>query len=167
MKKVKVDANIQVKINKFTQFQAETVSIDKSDIERILIDLNASLGLIDIKNIEENRLKRLLEKAGIQPEGSKNIIELYEEALGVSKSGYKMIHKRDIDELFVNNYNSEWILNWNANIDLQLCLDYYAVITYISDYYSKDDSGTMGHIKEALKKAQNESLQTKLSLVVH
>ena len=52
-------------------------------------------------------------------------------------------------------------------MDLQLCLDYYAVITYISDYYSKDDSGTMGHIKENLKKAHNESLKTKLSIVVN
>ena len=26
-----------------------------------------------------------------------------------------------------------------------------AVITYISDYYSKDDSGTLHHIKEALQ----------------
>ena len=52
-------------------------------------------------------------------------------------------------------------------MDLQLCLDFYAVITYISDYYSKDDSGTLGYIKEALMKASNESLQTKLSVVAH
>ena len=51
-------------------------------------------------------------------------------------------------------------------MDLQLCLDLYAVITYISDYFSKDDSGTLGYIKEALRKADNESLKTKLSLVV-
>ena len=52
-------------------------------------------------------------------------------------------------------------------MDLQLCLDFYAIITYISDYYSKDDSGTMKFIKEALKQAGNESLKSKLSLVVH
>ena len=106
-------------------------------------------------------------KSGIEAVVGKTALKIYEEALGVSKTGYKIIHKRDIDECYVNNYNPEWILNWNANMDLQLCLDYYAVITYISDYYSKDDSGTMGHIKEALKKAGNESLQAKLSLVIH
>ena len=42
-----------------------------------------------------------------------------------------------------------------------------SILLCISDYYSKDDSGTMGHIKEALKKAQNESLKTKLTLVMN
>ena len=46
-----------------------------------------------------------------------------------------------------------------------LCLDFFAIITYISDYYSKDDSGTMKHIKEALNSAGNESLKCKLNLV--
>ena len=83
------------------------------------------------------------------------------------KNGYRVVHKRDIDELFVNNYNPEWLLNWNGNMDLQLCLDFFAIVTYISDYYSKDDSGTMRYIKEALKAVGNESLKAKLSLVVH
>ena len=39
-------------------------------------------------------------------------------------------------------------------MDIQLCLDFFAVITYISDYYSKDDSGTMQYIKDALKAAE-------------
>ena len=167
MQKVDVNEPIQTLICNFTEFQKENSSLTKVELETVLDDLKVVLNLINIKQIEERRLHRLLEKAGVKPEGSKSTMEVYEEALGVSKSGYKIIHKRDIDELFVNNYNPEWIFNWNANIDLQLCLDYYAVITYISDYYSKDDSGTMGHIKEALKKARNESLQTKLSLVIH
>ena len=115
----------------------------------------------------KNRLVSLLKRAGLPGQDESEMIELYENALAVSESGYRVIHKRDVDEIFVNNYNPEWILNWNANMDLQLCLDFYAVITYISDYYSKDDSGTMKHIKEALKQAGNESLRTKLSLVSH
>ena len=67
------------------------------------------------------------------------MIDIYEKALGVSQTGYKIVHKRDINEIYINNYNAEWIVNWNANMDLQLCLDCYAVITYISDYYNKDD----------------------------
>ena len=90
----------------------------------------------------------------------------YHNALGVSENGYRIILKRDVAETMVNNYNPEWILNWNANMDIQLCLDFFAIITYISDYYSKDDSGTMRHIKEALKSAGNEPLLKRLSLVV-
>ena len=50
--------------------------------------------------------------------------------------------ERDIDEVFVNSYNPEWILAWNGNMDLQICLDFFAVITYITEYYTKDDTGS-------------------------
>ena len=50
---------------------------------------------------------------------------------------------------------------WNGNMDIQLCLDFFAVITYISDYYSKDDSGTMQLLIDALKDAENEDLRAK------
>ena len=52
-------------------------------------------------------------------------------------------------------------------MDIQLCLNYFAVITYISDYYSKDDSGTLHHIKEALKNSEDDTLRSKLSLVAN
>ena len=148
-------------------FQEEDSLINRSELDKIFAELKKEYYSIDIREIEKKRLEALLNKAGILREATKTAIQLYEEALSVSTSGYKMIHKRDIDEIFVNNYNPEWITNWNANMDLQLCLDYYAVISYISDYYSKDDSGTMSHIKDALKQAGNETLQTKLSLVIH
>ena len=48
-----------------------------------------------------------------------------------------------------------------------MCLDFLAVITYISDYCSKDDSGTMKYIREALKNAGNENLRSRLILVAH
>jgi len=98
-----------------------------------------------------NRLEALLAKADLPPVEGKTALQVYEDSLGVSRKGYTLFHKRDIDEIYVNNYNIEWILNWDANLDIQICLDFYAVITYISDYYSKDDSGTMGHILQALK----------------
>lgn len=50
-------------------------------------------------------------------------------------------------------------------MDIQLCLDFFAVITYISDYYSKDDSGTMQFLIDALKDAQNKDLRSKLKKV--
>ena len=139
------------------------------DFETMLVELKSALIIKkeEIKKIEELRLSALLDKAGVIAEENKSLIKTYEKALSVSQTGYKIVHKRDINEIYVNNYNPEWIISWNANMDLQLCLDYYAIITYICDYYSKDDSGTMKHIKEALKKAGNDSLQAKLSLVVH
>ena len=142
-------------------------SIKKTRLESLLKKLKIELLNIDMESILKKRLVALLNKAGISGEDEDIKLETYEKALGVSSHGYRIVHKRDVDEIFVNNYNPEWILNWNANMDLQLCLDFFAVVTYISDYYGKDDSGTMKFIKEALKEAGNESLKTRLSLVVH
>ena len=96
-----------------------------------------------MEDILKKRLLDVLKKAGLEAKDDDTLITQYENALAVSEKGYKILHKRDIDEIFINNYNSEWILNWNANMDIQLCPDFYAVLTYISDYFSKDDSGTM------------------------
>ena len=68
--------------------------------------------------------------------------------------------------LFQLTYNPEWISTWNGNLDFQLCLDYFAVITYISDYYCKDDSGTMKMLQEALKQSMNEDLHSRLRKMV-
>ena len=146
--------------------EQEDWKLSLKDLASLLVQLRHKLDMIDIEAAELERLEALLDKAGIVAENDKSALQIYEQALGTSEKGYKIIHKRDIDEIYVNNYNKEWLINWNANMDLQLCLDFYAVITYISDYYSKDDSGTLGHIKQALKKAENESLKTKLSVVV-
>ena len=61
-----------------------------------------------------------------------------EEALVVSRGGFCIVYKRDISETYINIYNKEWLTVWDANMDLQFCFDFYAIITY-SDYYTKDD----------------------------
>ena len=52
-------------------------------------------------------------------------------------------------------------------MDLQIYLDLFAIITYISDYYSKDDLGTTCHIMQALKSGENESLKQKMNIVIN
>ena len=47
----------------------------------------------------------------------------YVKALGVSRSGYSIIQKRDLDEIYINSYNKEWIRAWNGNMDIQIVLD--------------------------------------------
>merc|ERR1711952_70285 len=87
--------------------------------------------------------------------------------ISTSKQGYKVVLRRDIDETFVNSYNEEWIRAWNANIDIQICLDFFAVITYITDYYSKDDSGTLKLISEALKQDQSTQVKDQMKVVAN
>ena len=59
--------------------------------------------------------------------------------------------KRNFEELYINNYNAQWLEAWDANLDLQFCCDTYAVITYICDYYSKDETGMTYFLKETIK----------------
>ena len=91
--------------------------------------------------------------------------QIYENALMLSSTGYQPHLKRDVDETTVNFYNSEWIKAWNANMDIQLCLDYYAIISYITDYYTKDESGTTEFLKQAAKDNKGEPMKKRLNAI--
>ena len=75
----------------------------------------------------------------------------YYQALSTSAIGTSVVLKRKPKDIYVNNFNPEWIKAWDANMDLQVCMDQFAVITYITDYYTKDESGMMQHLKDAKK----------------
>ena len=54
-------------------------------------------------------------------------------------------------KLFINNdFNPEMLYAWDANMDLQIALDSYAVLTYIVSHINNDENGTTAIIKEAL-----------------
>ena len=118
--------------------------------------------------LKKRRIQKMLTFVNLESEDSKPSpsIEEYEAALSVNAKGYTIHYKRDVDEIMVNTYNPEWICAWNGNMDFQLCLDYFAVITYISDYYCKDDSGTMKMLQEALKESMHEDLRCQLRRLV-
>ena len=106
----------------------------------------------------EKRIKEVLKQAGLND----NNFASYLEALKTSDGGYNLIMARDIDEIYVNTYNPEWAEAWNGNTDLQITLDYHAVITYISEYYTKDDTGTMKVLIDALRETPSSTLKEKM-----
>ena len=124
-----------------------------SDIETILKDEDKILEIMSKfqkgETEEEyivNRAKRIdlmLEMAG-------NIsYESYIIAIKKTrKHGSTVLLKRDIDETRVNNYNPEWAIAWDANHDIQPVLDFFAVITYVTDYWAKSDEGITQYLKE-------------------
>ena len=145
----------------------------KNDGTAKLSDTESVLDSIPVLDLKENalikeRIEHMLEFANFDISKYDDVsskLEEYENALAVNKTGYRPFYKRDVAETMVNTYNSEWLAAWNGNMDIQLCLDFFAVITYISDYYSKDDSGTMKFFLDALKDAENEDLRTKFRKV--
>ena len=102
--------------------------------------------------IEKKRIFKVLEKAGVTP---KDYVAAVRED---TRKGVNVILARDVDEIYINNYNPEWIRAWNANIDFSLCFDFFAVITYITEYFTKDESGTTRLLKMASKQCADQGL---------
>ena len=73
-----------------------------------------------------------------------------EDCLEVSERGAQVVLARDPSEVYVNNYNEIYLYAWRANIDVQICTDPYAVVSYISDYLSKADAELTRHMRNAL-----------------
>ena len=89
----------------------------------------------------------------------------YFEALSYSRAGYSVHLKRDLDEIHINSYNPEWIQAWDGNIDIQPCFDYFGMITYINDYFMKDETGTMEILKEVVESNPDDSTKEKMKKV--
>ena len=110
---------------------------------------------------EKNRKKRILELlkiAGVDPNE-------YIEALSWCRAGFSLHQKRDLDEMYVNSYNPEWIMAWDGNIDIQLCLDFFAVITYITEYFLKDETKTMEILRQVVASNPDDDTKEKMKKV--
>ena len=83
--------------------------LKKADIEKIL-EINENLP-------EEDRDKQLVTE--------------YHKLLSFSVKGYSVVLKRDISEIYINNFNSEWLPVWNSNMDVSPVFDYHAVVVYV------------------------------------
>ena len=79
----------------------------------------------------------------------------YQQALTMSERGKQVVLRRKPNESFINNYNKRFIKIYQANMDLQFCMDPYAVVTYVCDYWSKDETGMTEFLKKALMEAKS------------
>ena len=138
---------------------------DDDVIQRILCSYNKEAE--SKEEYEKNRKERILKVLNIAGLKTEEDYNLYKSALSMSKSGYTIILERDIDEMFVNSYNPEWARAWNGNHDIQICLDYFAIITYITEYYTKDDSETLKLLFDALKNNPSENLRDKMKVLMN
>ena len=88
--------------------------------------------------------------------------EKYEEALSTTKNGKILFIKRRVSERMINNYNREMLYAWDANMDIQLALDPFAVVTYIVSYINKEETQITKFMSDALKSAAKENAKEKL-----
>ena len=152
----------KIKVYQETMRKVGNILNDEEKIEEIIQRFGTSV-LESREVYKENkrlRIEALLEKAEVT-------IEEYETALSYTNVGYKVVHERDVTEIYRNSYNIEWIRAWNGNIDVSPCFDYHSVITYISDYWAKDDAGLMEVINSVLKEASSESIKEQMKLIAN
>ena len=64
--------------------------------------------------------------------------------------------KRELIEIFVNNYNPTFIKHWTANLDIQVCADAYAVITYITEYFTKSENELTFKLRDIFNQTKNK-----------
>ena len=65
-----------------------------------------------------------------------------------------MVLKRKPSECFINNYNRRFLSTFQSNMDLQFCFDAFAVVTYVCDYWSKDETEMTTFLQEAFREAK-------------
>ena len=110
-------------------------------VKQALIDLQKQ----EVSPEEDEDLDAFIQKAaGVE-------YDEYEKYLHYSERGNVIVLKRSINERMVNNYHPLFLTAWNANIDIQICIDGYAILTYITDYFSKSDTGMTQELKKAIK----------------
>ena len=116
----------------------------RNTLERVRDELESKTE----KYLEDNTIEDLL--------ASLKISEVdYYNALKISEKGKVVILKRELDEIYINNYNPLYLTAWQGNIDIQFCLDTYGVVTYITDYLSKDESGLTEVLQAALAETKD------------
>ena len=91
--------------------------------------------------------------------------EQYKDALTYGDSQSRIILKRDFNEVYINNYNEEMLRAWNGNMDIQLAFDVYSVVTYMTSYITKDESGMTQELNNVLYLNAEKTLQEKLNLL--
>ena len=116
--------------------------------KRILSTVRAALETIDEETLQKNSLEDFLKSLKIG-------FDEYHDALSKSERGKSVILKRELNEINVNNYNPSFLLSWKANMDIQFCMDHYGVVTYVTDYFSKDDTGLTQVLQKALKESKH------------
>ena len=76
----------------------------------------------------------------------------FEQVLSISEDdSFEMHFKRDPDSCFVNNYFSNGLLAWEANMDIQPVFNQYKAVAYMCAYLSKTKDECSHSMNQALK----------------
>ena len=107
--------------------------------------------------MREVRIRAVLDKAGVN-------FDKYHEYLAMSRTGVKVVLQRDIGEIYVNTYNPLWLEIWDGNMDLSPVKDFFAVVTYITEYAFKPEPQEL-EMKRLLELVKDESMEKQMRVM--
>ena len=85
--------------------------------------------------------------------------EEYNRALSISEDNDYELHLiRPPNSCFVNNYFSDGLKVWQANMDIQPVFNEYTAVTYMCSYFSKSEDRCSAAMKQAAKEALDNKL---------
>ena len=93
------------------------------------------------------------------------LLQEYHDLLKYSTKGYSVVLKRDISEIFINNYNQEWLPAWNSNMDISPVFCFFSVLVYVSEYFMKSDEKILQKLVDAVKQTGDMNLRKKLTFM--
>ena len=126
----------------------------KRDAKAILENVKQILLEMTEEDLEKSNIDKVLDLVN-EANNTKISSDDYHNALTISKRGKTVILKRKSNEMWVNNYNPHFMKAWMANMDIQFCLDSYAIIIYITDYLTKGDAGLTKELRKAMKETKH------------
>ena len=149
------------------EYDAGQVALDK--VRRVLTDEETMAAIQEehplsdeapeeeYVRMREVRIRAVLDKAEVD-------FDKYHEYLAMSKAGVKVVLQRDISEIYVNNYSPVWLLFWDGNMDLSPVKDFFAVLTYITEYAFKPEPQEL-EMKRLLELAKDESMEKQMRVI--
>ena len=157
----KEQRSIYVKAQKLIEKVMEVVTEPKT-VEEIMSEYqkDSEEAGTDHEEKRDERIRKVCQRADVN-------YDSYLKALALSGSGdgYRYHLARDIDEIFINSYNEEWLRAWNGNLDLQVTLDFFAVVTYVTDYFTKGDTALLNAMKVAVKDTGCADVKEKMKII--
>ena len=69
----------------------------------------------------------------------------------------------------VNPYNPEIEITraWDGNTDFQFCFDFFGIISYITEYITKDDTGVVKIMVNTLKAVDCKDIKDQMKLLMN
>ena len=78
----------------------------------------------------------------------------YYQALSISEDNDNKLHPiQPPNSYFVNNYFSDGLKAWQANMDIQSVFNEYKAVTYMCSYFSKSEDKRSAAMEQAAKEA--------------